>query len=85
MIFKVTLSLFVRETEEMSCIEVAIRCRPPSEDEVLGLQATIVACDVDSSEVTLEYGQPGRKLAKTYHFDKVFSMYSSQDEGGNCR
>jgi hypothetical protein len=62
-------------------VQVAVRCRPPNADEKKGNQQTVVSCDAETKSVKISYGPLGKKTAKTYNFDKVFGMYSTQEEG----
>ena len=66
---------------DSSNIQVAVRCRPISPDEKKSQTPTVVTCDMENSTVKLVYGPPGGKQnMKTFSFDKVFGMYSQQDE-----
>ena len=59
---------------------MAVRCRPTNEEERKVGQPTVVACDTANKQVNVSYGPSGKKITKTFNFDKVFGMYSSQQE-----
>ena len=61
-------------------VQVAVRCRPLNNEEKKGNQSTIIACDTATKAVNVSYGPPGKKTNKTYNFDRVFGMYSTQEE-----
>ncbi len=66
---------------DSSNIQVAVRCRPISPEEKKAQTPTVVTCDMENSTVKLVYGPAGAKQnMKTFTFDKVFGMYSRQDE-----
>jgi kinesin family protein 11 len=39
-----------------------------------------VQCDSDARQVKVNYGPLSKKISKTFSFDKVFGMYSTQQE-----
>jgi len=61
-------------------VQVAVRCRPVNAEERRTQQATAVSCDSGKKEVTVSSGPAGKKTTKTFTFDKVFGMYSTQEE-----
>ena len=61
-------------------VQVAVRCRPLNQEERKGNQPNVVTCDSESKSVKISYGPAGKKISKTYAFDKVFGMYSTQEE-----
>jgi hypothetical protein len=62
-----------------SNIQVAVRCRPLNHDEKKDAQATAVTVDLDTNNVKLSYGT-GKKINRSIEFDRVFGMYSRQNE-----
>ena len=61
-------------------VQVAVRCRPLNSEEKKTNQPTVVACDTASKAINVSYGPQGKKTNKTYNFDRVFGMYSTQEE-----
>jgi len=61
-------------------VQVAVRCRPVNAEERRTGQSTVIACDGSSKSVNVSYGPPGKKTTKQFTFDKVFGMYSTQEE-----
>ncbi len=61
-------------------IRVAVRCRPLNEEEKKGNQSSVVSCDLETNTVKVMYGTATKKLSRTLEFDKVFGMYSRQQE-----
>jgi kinesin family protein 11 len=61
-------------------VQVAVRCRPINGEEKRTNQPTIISCDSANKAVNVSYGPPGKKTNKTYSFDRVFGMYSTQEE-----
>ena len=61
-------------------VQVAVRCRPLNQEEKRSNQPCVVLCESETKSVKLSYGPAGKKTQKTYAFDKVFGMYSTQDE-----
>jgi kinesin family protein 11 len=61
-------------------VQVAIRCRPPNEEEKKGNHASVVSCNQQNKQVSVNYGGIGKKQQKMFSFDKVFGMYSTQEE-----
>ena len=60
-------------------VQVAVRCRPPNEEERNGSHATVVSCNQQAKQVSVSSGLKN-KSKKTFSFDKVFGMYSTQEE-----
>jgi kinesin family protein 11 len=61
-------------------VQVAVRCRPVNAEERKSGQPSIVTCDPESKSIKIAYGPSGKKQIKNYSFDKVFGMYSRQEE-----
>ena len=68
------------EAPKTTNVQVAVRCRPVNGEERRTAQATAIACDSAKKEVTVSSGPAGKKTSKTFTFDKVFGMYSTQEE-----
>ena len=70
-----------KEKEQASTnVQVAVRCRPPNEEERKTGQPTVVTCDSSNKQLNIAYGPAGKKITKAFNFDKVFGMYSTQSE-----
>lgn len=64
-----------------SCnVKVAVRCRPSNAEERKGNQPTVITCDSENKSLKISIGPAGKKVSKDYTFDKVFGMYSTQQE-----
>lgn len=61
-------------------VQVAVRCRPVNAEERKSCQATAIQCDSSAKQVTVSCGPAGKKTTKSFAFDKVFGMYSTQEE-----
>lgn len=61
-------------------VQVAVRCRPPNAEEKKTNQPTVVSCESDAKQIKVNYGPAGKKVLKTFSFDRVFGMYSTQEE-----
>lgn len=61
-------------------VQVAIRCRPTTLDEKQSGLPVVVNCDPENKAVKVAYGPIGKKICKTFTFDKVFGTYSTQEE-----
>ncbi len=61
-------------------VQVAVRCRPVNADERKSAQPSVVTCDVENKTIKVAYGPTGKKIMKNFTFDKVFGMYSRQEE-----
>lgn len=59
---------------------MAVRCRPLSEDEEKRGAVPIVTCDTEAKKVKITYGAVGKKVTKSFQFDKVFGRFATQDE-----
>jgi Kinesin motor domain len=76
-----TDSLSGKVANAQTCnVQVAVRCRPPNAEEKKGNQPTVIACDSENKTINVSYGPIGKKSQKQYNFDKVFGMYSTQEE-----
>lgn len=69
-----------KEPKASTNVQVAVRCRPPNADEKKSGQPLVVTNDQEARTVAASYGAPGKKFSKNFTFDKVFGMYSTQDE-----
>ena len=64
-----------------SCnVQVAVRCRPTNEEERKAGVPSVITCDSDAKSVKVSYGPTGKKTIKSFNFDKVFGMYSTQEQ-----
>lgn len=64
-----------------SCnVQVAVRCRPTNEEERKAGVPSVITCDSDTKSVKVSYGPAGKKTIKSFNFDKVFGMYSTQEQ-----
>ncbi len=61
-------------------VQVAVRCRPLNAEERKAGQPTVVTCDAENKAIKVAYGPAGKKIMKNFTFDKVFGMYSRQEE-----
>ncbi|KAJ9559081.1 hypothetical protein OSB04_013695 [Centaurea solstitialis] len=61
-------------------VQVILRCRPLSEDEVRAKTPTVVACNEDEQEVTITQNMGNKLIDKTFSFDKVFGPSSKQKD-----
>lgn len=61
-------------------VQVAVRCRPVNAEERKAGQPSVVTCDSENKSISVSYGPSGKKTTKNFTFDKVFGMYSRQDE-----
>lgn len=61
-------------------VQVAVRCRPLNGEEKKTGQPCVIACDQESKSIRVNYGPVGKKIQKAFNFDKVFGMYSTQEE-----
>ena len=68
------------DVQKATNVKVAVRCRPLNAEEKRTSQPGVVACDTERGLVTVSHSNTGRKLEKTYSFDHVYGMYSSQEE-----
>lgn len=61
-------------------VQVAVRCRPSNAEEKKTNQPTVITCDAENKTLKVSFGPAGKKISKNYTFDKVFGMYSTQEE-----
>jgi hypothetical protein len=61
-------------------VQVAVRCRPMNAEERKQGQSSVVTCDPENKSIKVAYGPVGKKIMKNFNFDKVFGMYSRQEE-----
>lgn len=61
-------------------IQVAARCRPLNNEEKQAEQAPAVTCDLENNVVKVSHGPTSKKVVRTVEFDRVFGMYSRQNE-----
>lgn len=61
-------------------VQVAVRCRPSNAEEKKMNQPTVITCDSENKSLKVSFGPAGKKISKNYTFDKVFGMYSTQEE-----
>ena len=54
--------------------------RPPNAEEKKSNVPSVVQCEPESKQIRVNYGSGGKKVGKTFSFDKVFGMYSTQDQ-----
>ena len=66
--------------KETSNIRVGVRCRPISAAEKKAHSPTVATCDMERHTLKITYGPAGRQNTRQYSFDRVFGMYSRQDE-----
>ena len=61
-------------------VQVAVRCRPVNAEERKTGQPLAITCQPEAKNISVAYGPPGKKITKAYNFDRVFGMYSTQEE-----
>jgi kinesin family protein 11 len=61
-------------------VQVAVRCRPLNAEEKRLTQPNVIVCDSENRQLKVAFGPNGKKISKSYTFDKVFGMYSTQKE-----
>ena len=61
-------------------VQVATRCRPFNSAEKKANHPCVIACEPESKIIKISTGPPGKKTQKSFAFDKVFGMYSTQEE-----
>ncbi len=61
-------------------VQVAVRCRPMNTEERKTGQPLVITCDQQERRIGVSYGPSGKKITKSFTFDKVFGMYSTQEE-----
>ena len=71
----------IPEMEAAGCnVQVAVRCRPANtQEKALGLPLC-VATETADRKVNVGCGTGSKKTTKTFNFDRVFGMYSTQEE-----
>eukprot|EP00890_Picochlorum_soloecismus_P006336 jgi/Picsp_1/6703/NSC_04045-R1_125 kda kinesin-related len=60
-------------------VQVIVRCRPKSEDEVTQRTPQVIQCEEAHREVIMTQQVGGKQFNRTYHFDKVFSPDTTQE------
>jgi hypothetical protein len=63
-----------------SNIQVAARCRPLNNEEKQADQTPAVTCDLENNVVKVSHGPTSKKVVRSVEFDRVFGMYSRQNE-----
>lgn len=61
-------------------VQVAVRCRPMNAEERKNNAPTVVNCEPENKTIKVNYGPAGKKILKTFTFDRVFGTYSTQEE-----
>jgi kinesin family protein 11 len=61
-------------------VQVAVRCRPMNQEERKAGQPSVITCETETKSIKVSYGPAGKKTTKAFAFDKVFGMYSTQEE-----
>lgn len=61
-------------------VQVVVRCRPFNSEEKKTNQASVVTCDTENKCIKVAYGPVGKKIQKNFTYDRVFGMYSRQEE-----
>jgi hypothetical protein len=56
-------------------LQVAVRCRPLSEEEEKRGMLPVVSCDIDKKQVKVSYGTGTKRTQKTFTYDKVGGMF----------
>ena len=74
------LSGSINSSNKGTNVQVAVRCRPITAEERKSGQPSVVVCDSENRLVKVAYGPTGKKITKSYVFDKVFGAYSRQEE-----
>ena len=60
---------------------ISLSCsRPLNQEERKGSQPTVVTCDIENRMIKVNYGPTAKKIMKTFTYDRVFGMYSTQEE-----
>ena len=52
-------------------VQVAVRCRPVNAEEKKLAQPVVINCQTESKTIQVSHGPPGKKITKSYQFDKV--------------
>jgi kinesin family protein 11 len=61
-------------------VQVVVRCRPLNGEERKTNQPNVITCDIENKSVKVAYGPIGKKIMKSFNFDRVFGAYSRQEE-----
>ncbi len=61
-------------------VQVAVRCRPMNAEERRNNAPIVISCEPENKAIKVNYGPAGKKILKTFTFDRVFGAYSTQDE-----
>ncbi len=61
-------------------VQVVVRCRPLNGEERKSSQPSVAMCEPETKSVKIAYGPMGKKIQKNFTFDKVFGVYSRQEE-----
>ena len=69
-----------RESAKATNVQVAVRLRPANGEEKRSNQAMAVSADPSNRTVSVSVGPVGKKQTRSFTFDRVFGMYSTQDE-----
>ncbi|EIE18562.1 kinesin-domain-containing protein [Coccomyxa subellipsoidea C-169] len=59
-------------------VQVILRCRPLSKEEVANGTHQVITCNERAREVTVSHNVGGKQLGRSFHFDKVFDPDSGQ-------
>lgn len=57
-----------------------MRCRPLNADEKAKSTLTAISSDIENNTIMVNYQSVGKKVNKSVQFDKVFGVYSRQQE-----
>ncbi|KAI8110594.1 hypothetical protein M9435_002268 [Picochlorum sp. BPE23] len=60
-------------------VQVIVRCRPRSEEEVEHRTPEVVTCDALHKEVQLTQSVGGKQFNRKYHFDRVYGPETTQE------
>lgn len=66
--------------QAVQSVQVALRVRPMNERETAAGTVPVVTASNGKKEVTLIRGAGQRQQRQTYHFDSVFTSFSTQHE-----
>nr|XP_043611181.1 kinesin-like protein KIN-5D [Erigeron canadensis] len=61
-------------------VQVVLRCRPFSDDDVKAKTASVVTCNEDKQEVIVTQNMGNKHIDKAFSFDKVFGPGSKQKD-----
>nr|AMS24217.1 kinesin 5d protein [Marsilea vestita] len=68
------------EKEKAVNVQVLLRCRPFSEDELLANAPQVITCNEVKREVSVNQNVQGKQVDRTFVFDKVFGPQSKQKD-----